>query len=92
MGAGISTDVTDMTAPSRTRAGSLSLHVAGIEASQLCAAVSSGRAREWAKVLLTRRGRRRRWRVRSVPFKTARQVLVRDFAFRLLPFSLALAP
>jgi hypothetical protein len=53
MGAGISADVTDMTAPSRPRSVSASLHVAGIEASGLNAAISPGHDREWAKVLLT---------------------------------------
>jgi hypothetical protein len=57
MGAGISADVTDMTAPSRPRSGSTSLHVTGIEALRLRAAVSPRRAREWAKVLLTRQAR-----------------------------------
>jgi hypothetical protein len=60
VGAGISTDVTDMTAPSRPHPVSASLHVAGVEASRLRAAVSLGRAREWAKVLLIRQVRRRR--------------------------------
>jgi hypothetical protein len=46
MGVGISADVTDMTAPSRPRSGSASLHVAGIEASRLRATISPGRARE----------------------------------------------
>jgi hypothetical protein len=46
MGAGISVDVTDMTAPSRPRSVSASLHVAGIKASRLRAAVSPGRVRE----------------------------------------------
>jgi hypothetical protein len=57
VGAGISADVT---APSRPCLVSASLHVAGVEASRLRAAVSPGHAREWAKVLLTRRARRRR--------------------------------
>jgi hypothetical protein len=92
MGVGISADVTDMTAPSRPHAGSAGLHAAGIEASWLRAAVSPAHARVRAKVLLTRWAQRRRWRVRHVPFKTVRRALVRDFAFRLLPFSLVLAP
>jgi hypothetical protein len=58
MGAGISADVIDMTASSRLRAGSASLHVVGIEASRLCVAVSLGRARERAKVLLIQQARR----------------------------------
>jgi hypothetical protein len=45
MGAGISVDVTDVTAPSRPRAGSTSPHPAGTEASWLWAVVSLGRAR-----------------------------------------------
>jgi hypothetical protein len=45
MGAGISTDVTDVTALSRPHAGSASPDPAGTEASQLRAVVSSGRAR-----------------------------------------------
>jgi hypothetical protein len=60
VGTGISADVIDMTAPSRPRSVSASLHVAGVEVSRLRAAVSPGRAREWAKVLLTRRAWRRR--------------------------------
>jgi hypothetical protein len=76
MDAGISADVTDMTAPSRPRAGPTSLHVAGIEASRLRAAISPGRTRERANVLLTRWARHRRWRVRLVPFKTAYRALV----------------
>jgi hypothetical protein len=52
----------------------------------LCAAVSLGRAREWVKILLTRRARQRRRRVRPVPFKTARRALVRDFAFPFASF------
>jgi hypothetical protein len=57
MAAGVSADVTDMTAPLRPRSGSVSLHVMRIEALRLRAAVSPGRAREQAKVLLTRRAR-----------------------------------
>jgi hypothetical protein len=59
VGVGVSADVTDMTAPSRPRSGSASLHVAGVEASWLRAAVSPRRECEWDKVLLTRRARRR---------------------------------
>jgi hypothetical protein len=33
MGVGISADVTDMTAPSRSRSGSASVHIAGIKVS-----------------------------------------------------------
>jgi hypothetical protein len=54
VGVGISADVTDMTAPSRSRSVSAGMHVAGVKASRLRAAVSPGRAHEWAKVLLTR--------------------------------------
>jgi hypothetical protein len=46
VGAGISADVTDVTAPSRPRSVSASLHVTGVEASRLHAAISLGRARE----------------------------------------------
>jgi hypothetical protein len=60
MGAGISADVTDMTAPSKLRSVSASLHITGVEASRLHVAVSPGRAREWAKVLLTQPARRQR--------------------------------
>jgi hypothetical protein len=60
MGAGISADVTDVTAPSSLRADSASLYTAGIEASREWAAVLPGHARVWAKVSLTRRARRRR--------------------------------
>jgi hypothetical protein len=69
VGAGISADVTDMTAPSRSRVGSASLRTTEIEVLRLRAAVSPGRARVWAKVLLTRRARHRRWRVRPAPLK-----------------------
>jgi hypothetical protein len=60
VGAGISADVTDMTTPSRPRSVSASLHVVEVEALRLRVAALPGRAREWAKVLLTRRARRRR--------------------------------
>jgi hypothetical protein len=60
VGAGILADATDMTAPSKRRSVSASLHVVDVEASWLCVDVSPGRAHEWAKVLLTRRAWRRR--------------------------------
>jgi hypothetical protein len=56
----VSRHVTDMAAPLRPRSGSANLHVTGIEASRLRVAVLLGHARERAKVMLTRRARRRR--------------------------------
>jgi hypothetical protein len=57
VGAGISVNVTDVTIPSRPRAGVAGPYSAGIEASCEWAPVSPERARVWASVSLTRRAR-----------------------------------